>query len=133
MKRKCNILVFSIMLIAMFLLPMTAQATPDPRLWHWIGSDDEIGFFVSTRKPTRYSTGVKQWVMQVRPDDSYDILLQGFRWNNGKENTLLKITLYTNKGKMIDSVDFSMGWSEVIPGSYDDAIWDYVSSQVSRM
>lgn len=135
MKGKYNlILVLSIMFITMFLMPMKAHADPDPSQWHWIGSDDEIGFFVSTRMPIRYNTGVKQWVMTVKADGSYDISLTGFRWNNGKETALLQLTTYNSEGKVIDSVNISyVDWFLVVPNSYGEGMWDYVSSQAKRM
>lgn len=121
---KCNL----------FLMPMKAQAAPDPRLWHWIGSDDEIGFFVSTGIPTRYNTGVKQWIMTVKADGRYDVSLSGFRWNNGKETALLQVTKYNIDGKVIGSTNISyIEWFSVIPGSYGEDIWDYVNSQVKHM
>ena len=135
MKRKYNIiLLFFIMFITIFLVPMKAQAAPNPSLWHWIGSNDEFGFFVSTRTPTRYFNGVKQWVMRVKADDSYDVALEGFRWNNGKESALIKVTYYDRNGNVVDTINFSyIDWHEAIPGTYGESIWDYVSSQVRRM
>ena len=135
MKRKYNlILMLSVMLITIFFMPMKGQADPDPRLWHWIGSDDEIGFFVSTRTPTRYNMGVKQWVMSVNANGSYDIALKGYRWRNGKESALLQLTKYNSSGKVIDSVNMSyIEWYLAVPGSYGERIWDYVNSQVRRM
>ena len=113
---------------------MKAQADPDPRFWHWIGSDDEIGFFVSTKMPIRYNSGVKQWVMVVYADGSYDIHAEGFRWNNGKENAFLHTTKYNSDGKVIDSINFTyIEWHLIVPGSYGEGIWDYVNSQVRRM
>ena len=54
MKKNRNyIWIISIMLIAIFMMPIKAQADPDPRYWHWITSNDEFGYFVSTKKPTK--------------------------------------------------------------------------------
>lgn len=135
MKRKYNIiLVFSIMFITLLLVPIKAQADPDPRLWHWIGSDDDMVFFVSTKKPMKYYAGVKQWIMTVKADGSYDIILDGFRWNNGKEYALLQYTEYNSDGKVVGSGDFPYTqWVLVVPGSYGEDIWDYVSRQVRYM
>ena len=135
MKRKYKVfLMFSIMFIAILLVPIKVQADPDPRFWHWIGSNDEMGFFVSTGKPMRYSTGVKQWLMTVHADGSYEVELNGFRWNNGKESALLQYTDYNSNGKVIGSGDVPyITWYLVVPGSYGEEIWDYVSSQVKYM
>ena len=132
MKKNRNyIWIISIMLIAIFMMPMKAQADPDPRYWHWITSNDEFGYFVSTKKPTKYYTGVKQWVMSVKADGSYSIALEGFRWNNGKEYAILQFTKYDSDGSVEETLKAPYGtWEIAIPGSVGEGIWDYVDRQV---
>ena len=129
--KKVLLAVFTLLV---FALSNVAHADPDPRKWHWIGSNDEVGFFVSTQRPQKYGYGVKQWVMHCYGDGTSCLLLSGFLWDNGKYTAFLQSVSYDSEGRPTDSyICPYVEWDAVVPDSYGESIWDYVNSQRRRM
>ncbi|MBQ8682146.1 MAG: hypothetical protein IJ510_00250 [Selenomonadales bacterium] len=128
--------VLPILLILLVLLSSACFAAyePDPSRWIWLGSDDEVGWFIDKETVQYFDNGntVSYWVCQVHPQENIHYIVNEKISKSDRTVTVLHLSEYDDTtNKVAFSHTYAL-WEQkpesIIPGTWGEALYRFFFS-----